>query len=153
MGTASCSHNEEERLGSYLTDGGEGLMLAFLNHSFTRFLLVGVLNTIVGLSSIYLLLHLFGLAYWPATFFGNAIGAACSYTLNKRFTFRASVPFGRSVWKFALVTLVCYLLSYWLGELLTVTLPAERAENVAVVLGSAFYTVLNYLGHRYFTFR
>lgn len=128
-------------------------MIAILNHSFTRFLLVGVLNTIVGLSSIYLLLTLIGLPYWPATFFGNGVGAACSYVLNKRFTFRASVPLGRSVWKFALVTLACYLLSYWLAEWLTAALPSGWAENLAVLVGSAFYTVLNYLGHRYFTFR
>jgi putative flippase GtrA len=131
----------------------EGLMLEFLNHSFTRFLLVGVLNTLVGLSSIYLLLHLIELPYWPATFFGNGIGAACSYMLNKRFTFRASVPLGRSVWKFALVTLVCYLISYWLGDVLTAAWPANWAEHVAVLLGSGLYTVLNYLGHRYLTFR
>ncbi|MGB8956077.1 MAG: GtrA family protein [Tumebacillaceae bacterium] len=128
-------------------------MIAVLNHSFTRFLLVGVLNTLVGLSSIYLLLHLIGLPYWPATFFGNGIGAACSYVLNKRFTFHSSVPLGRSMWKFALVTLVCYFLSYWIGELLTAALPKGWAENVAVLVGSVFYTVLNYLGHRYFTFQ
>jgi putative flippase GtrA len=128
-------------------------MNRLLLHSFVRFLMVGVLNTLVGLSSIYGLLHGIGLSYWPATFLGTVIGAVCSYLLNKRFTFRTSVPLRRSMWKFVLVTLACYLISYGLGDVLTASWPAKGAEQVAVLLGSGLYTALNYWGHRYLTFR
>ena len=124
-----------------------------MSHSFTRFLAIGVLNTIVGLSAIFILLQIVGLPYWPATLGGNGIGAVCSYVLNKRFTFRSSALLGSSAWKFAVVTVFSYLLSYWLGEVLTISFPPGWAENAAVLAGSGFYTVLNYLGHRYFTFR
>ncbi|MDP4103968.1 MAG: GtrA family protein [Bacillota bacterium] len=46
-----------------------------MNHSFVRFLLVGVVNTIVGLSSMYLFLHGFSFSYWVSTFLGYVIGA------------------------------------------------------------------------------
>ena len=60
-----------------------------MNFQFVRFLMVGVANTIVGLSVMYLLLHLAGLSYWTSTFLGNSVGAVVSFFLNRSFTFRS----------------------------------------------------------------
>lgn len=130
-----------------------------LDNSFTRFLLVGVLNTLVGLTAIYLLLNLLGLNYWLATFLGNSTGAVVSYVLNKTFTFRHKGTIRESFWKFVLVILVCYGVSYWAGLRLTsfwlASFPFERKwiENAAVLAGAGIYTVTNYLGNKYFAFR
>ncbi|ESU32044.1 hypothetical protein G3A_12980 [Bacillus sp. 17376] len=43
------------------------------------FVCVGVINTIVGLTSIYFLLNIVAIGYWPATFFGNAFAMVLSY--------------------------------------------------------------------------
>ncbi len=75
-------------------------MTALWNHSFVRFLLVGIVNTIVGLSIIYVLLNGAGIGYWPATLIGNGIGAAVSYMLNRSFTFGSRTQVRRSLWKF-----------------------------------------------------
>src|SRR6478752_1743962 len=56
--------------------------------SFVRFLVVGLVNTGVGLSIMYVLLHIFH-HYWAATFVGNAAGAVVSYVLNRIFTLLA----------------------------------------------------------------
>lgn len=133
---------------------------AMLTGSFLRFLLVGVFNTIVGLSVIALLLHVAGIGYWASTFLGNAVGALVSYMLNKRFTFRSKAKVAGSLWKFLLVTLVCYGLSYGIGLygglLIAAVLPwfpDNRVHDAATLLGTGLYTITNYLGHKYFSFR
>src|SRR5213080_3970448 len=87
-----------------------------MNHSFIRFLLVGVINTVVGLSAMYLFLHGFSWSYWASTFIGNIIGACVSYFLNRTFTFKSSAAVGKSMFRFTIVILVCYFISYYLGE-------------------------------------
>lgn len=132
----------------------------FWNHSFFRFLLVGVMNTIVGLSATYLLLNALGLHYWVSTFLGNCIGAVVSYFLNKRFTFQSQASFGSSIWKFTAVILACYALSYWAGLVISSQLinlvnadQAAWADNLAVLIGAGLYTISNYFGQRFFAFR
>ena len=83
--------------------------------SFVRFLFVGVLNTLIGLSSILIIFNVVGIGYWLSTFLGNTIGGVTSYFLNRRITFRSNTSFKRSWWKFMLVVLLCYALSYSIG--------------------------------------
>ncbi|MFT4414459.1 GtrA family protein [Fredinandcohnia humi] len=136
-------------------EGGLGV----LGHSFVRFLLVGVVNTIVGLSFMYLFLLVFQFNYWASTFMGNAIGAVVSYFLNKRFTFQSNVPMGSSMIRFVLVIVGCYLLSYKVGLDMTGWilakvnfLPNDYIDEVAVLVGSGLYTITNYAGQRFFVF-
>ncbi len=82
--------------------------------SFLRFLVVGLVNTAVGLSIMYVLLHIFH-HYWAATFIGNAAGAVVSYVLNRIFTFKSGVHLSKSILRFILVIGVCYGLSYYIG--------------------------------------
>ncbi|MDR6553825.1 GtrA family protein [Paenibacillus qinlingensis] len=132
----------------------------FLTGSFARFLLVGVFNTLVGLSISFVLFNLFDLNYWISTFGGNTIGAVVSYLLNRTFTFRSNTSVGSSWWKFGIVILVCYGFSYevsWLladvlGAYLT-TVHTGWLHNGAILVGNGLYTIGNYLGHKYFTFR
>jgi putative flippase GtrA len=128
--------------------------------SFVRFLMVGVINTLIGLGSSFLFYNVFHLGYWPSTFLGNTIGALVSYGLNKTFTFRSRVSVGSSWWKFALVIWGCYGFSYgtslllgqaWLA--LFPAFPTNWVHNGAILFGNGIYMISNYLGHKYFTFR
>ncbi|WP_223701221.1 GtrA family protein [Sutcliffiella deserti] len=131
-----------------------------LNNSFIRFLLVGIINTVVGLSSMYLLLNVFHLNYWISTFVGNSIGAIVSYLLNRSFTFKSSAGHFTSFPRFIFVILICYFLSYRAGLFLThATLTGlgyggnqHLEENIAILIGTGLYTILNYLGQKYFVF-
>lgn len=129
------------------------------NNSFFRFLLVGVLNTLVGLSATYLLLNGLKLSYYPSTFLGNAIGAVVSFFLNKTFTFQSKGATLQSAVKFVVVILVCYGLSYYVGLHLTrwmlshLTTNNKWVENGAVLIGAGLYTITNYFGQKFFTFR
>jgi putative flippase GtrA len=131
-----------------------------LKSSFVRFLAVGILNTLIGLSVSYILFNAAGVDYWIATFGGNTVGAVVSYFLNRRFTFRSTVSVGSSWWKFAAVIIVCYFASYglalWLSDALNWLMPdisLRFQHNVAILLGTGLYTIMNYFGHKYFTFR
>lgn len=135
-------------------------LTAFVDRTFLRFLLVGVFNTIVGLSSIAFFLNVAGAGYWASTFLGNTIGAVVSYFLNKRFTFRSNTSIRGSLWKFFLITFLCYGISYgaglvggWLLAAIFPGVTAKLAENLSALFGTGLYTITNYLGHKYFTFR
>lgn len=131
-----------------------------MNNSFFRFLLVGVINTIVGLSFMYLFLHLFSFSYWLSTFLGNMIGACVSYILNRSFTFKSNADVGKSMIRFIAVILGCYFLSYYAGEKIAYFvfsqlpfLPKKYATDGAVLFGTGFYTIINYFGQRLFVFQ
>lgn len=131
-----------------------------LTGSFARFLLVGLFNTLVGLSASFAFFNLLHLNYWMSTFAGNTIGAVVSYTLNRTFTFRSNASVGSSWWKFTVVIWGCYGLSYGMSWLLAEAagsfmpkIPTGLLHNAAILAGNGLYTIGNYLGHKYFTFR
>jgi len=131
-----------------------------LSHSFVRFLLVGAMNTVIGLGTTYLLLHAASLSYWPATFIGNTAGAVFSYFMNRSYTFRSAQSFRSTFPRFALVVFACYALSFysglqlshWLAELLP-GYPEALVKDAAVLIGTVLYTVANYAGQRLAVFR
>ncbi|MFS0822090.1 GtrA family protein [Bacillus sp. 1P02SD] len=121
-------------------------------NTFVRFLLVGVINTLVGLSSILLLLHIVGFSYWLATFVGNSLGAGISYILNRRFTFGSKAMYGKSIPLFVLVILSCYFLSFSMSKFVSGFIFVQYPNEMAVLLGTCLYTILNYLGQKYIVF-
>lgn len=130
-----------------------------MSYTFFRFLLVGVANTILGLSVIYLLLHLVGMSYWMSTFLGNSVGAMMSYYLNRRFTFRSKNAVSKSLILFVIVTLLCYVVSYSIGMNLVEwmlgtsnSLKSGTKTDLAVLISTGLYTVLNYLGQKWLVF-
>ncbi|MEW9699896.1 GtrA family protein [Paenibacillus sp. SI8] len=139
---------------------GMDKLRTWITGSFARFLLVGLFNTLIGLTTSFALFNMLHLNYWMSTFAGNTVGAIVSYTLNRTFTFRSKVSVQRSWWKFALVILFCYGISYgisWLlANALSFLLPdlhTSWLHNGAILIGNGIYTIGNYLGHKYFTFR
>lgn len=126
---------------------------------FVRFIMVGLVNTMVGLSVMYLLLHGLGLSYWISTFLGNAVGACVSFFLNRRFTFRSDVSVVTGLFRFMVVILICYFLSYSLGKSLVQmllnnndTFTSKGKTDLAVLISTFLYTVLNYLSQKLFVF-
>ncbi|MFZ3577708.1 GtrA family protein [Virgibacillus sp. DJP39] len=124
-----------------------------------RFLLVGIFNTLIGLSIMFFLLNVLGWNYWTSTLIGNTIGAAASYILNRNFTFKSHVSVNTGVPRFILIILTCYFISYN-GSLMVTryVLPEELSglvgsDMLAVIIGTGFYTILNFIGQKYFVFQ
>ncbi|OAB43365.1 GtrA family protein [Paenibacillus glacialis] len=130
-----------------------------INRDFIKFLCVGVLNTMVGLSITFLFLNWMGCNYWTSTFIGNSIGAVVSYFLNKNFTFRSDVSNRKAMWKFASVILLCYLVSYAFSYILFKFIVGELIyndgilTNLTALVGAGIYTLLNYFAQKYFVFK
>jgi putative flippase GtrA len=115
-----------------------------------RFLAVGVLNTLIGLSVIFSLKWLAGMNDFGANFIGYAVGLTVSYFLNGRWTFLFRGSMYRAAPRFALTTLVAYL-----ANLATVICSIRLFglnDYLAQALGTVPYTVLSFLGSRYFVF-
>ncbi|WP_442598869.1 GtrA family protein [Neobacillus sp. D3-1R] len=128
------------------------------SHPFTRFLLVGVINTLMGLSIMFTCFHIFGWTYWISTFIGNSMGAVVSYLLNRKFTFSSNVTLKKGLPKFIFVILFCYFLAFstsewfcnWMTFLNWQTFMSQEEQSILV--GSFLYTLLNYGGQKYFVF-
>lgn len=122
-----------------------------------RFLLVGVINTLVGCGTMFLLYNWAHCSYWVSSAANYVIGGIVSFFLNKYFTFRKKEWSWNQVVRFAVNVTVCYLLAYGLAKPLAFRVLEEQnlwlQENVAMLVGMCLYTALNYLGQRFFAFR
>ena len=131
-------------------------MRKLLNHSFFRFLLVGVGNTLLSLVLMFLLEDL---GYWPSTAIAYVAGAVMSFFLNRSFTFHSKADLRRAAPRFALNVLVCYVAGYGLARLLVpdptgvTAVPLIWFERLRKLVGMVLYTLLNYVGQRFFAFR
>ena len=122
-----------------------------------KFLLVGVVNTLVGTAIMFGLYNVAGCSYWVASAANYVLTSILSFFLNKYFTFRSRERSVGQVVRFAANIAVCYLLAYGISEPLMLWLLADRSrqfrENVAMLGGMVLFVALNYLGQRFFTFR
>ena len=122
-----------------------------------KFLAVGMVNTMIGTGTMFLLYNLAHCSYWVSSAANYIVGGIVSFFLNKYFTFQSKTWEWSQVWKFAVNVTVCYLLGYGLAKPLVLHLLAGQAvnvqENVAMLVGMGLYTGLNYLGQRFFAFK
>lgn len=132
-------------------------MARLIDKSLPKFLLVGVLNTLVGAGVMFLLFNVGGWPYWPSTAANYLVGGVLSFFLNKYFTFQDTERSWAQVGRFALTVAVCWLAAYAVAKPLALWIlsgqPEKIQENVAMLVGMCLYTGLNYLGQRCFAFR
>ena len=129
----------------------------FTDHTFMKFAMVGVINTIVGTTVMFVFYNFFHFSYWVSSASNYIIGSIISYLLNKNFTFRFKEQKYWSLLRFVLNILTCYLLAYGIAKpvmhwILT-GFSQTIQENVSMMLGMGLFVVFNYLGQRFFTFK
>ncbi|MCI8321095.1 MAG: GtrA family protein [Dorea sp.] len=122
-----------------------------------KFLIVGVINTLVGTSVMFLCYNILHTGYWAASALNYIIGSIVSYFLNKYFTFKSGRKSVREVLCFVLNITVCYGLSYGVAKpcvhyVLQGYSVAVR-DNAAMFAGMCLFVVLNYFGQRFVVFR
>ena len=132
-------------------------ILALFDVKMWKFLLVGVLNTLVGDGLSFLLINVTAIGMWWGTALPMALASVMSYFLNKHFTFKNTEKGWRPVLRFAVNIAACYLLAYGIAiPLLTWALAAQNpvlVKNVTKLAGMVLFTGFNYLGQRLFAFR
>ncbi len=132
-------------------------LLSLMDAKLWKFLLVGVVNTLVGSAIMFGLYNLAHVPYWPASAANYFLTSILSYFLNKYFTFQNTEKGWRPVVRFAANIAVCYALAYGIAEpLMRWALSGVSAtvqDNVAMLTGMVLFTGFNYLGQRLFAFR
>lgn len=116
-----------------------------------RFLLVGLVNTFIGLGTTFIAMYLLEFTIIRANVLGYTIGILCSFALNKTWTFGSSDHIGNSFLRFLLVTLVAYLTN--LGTVLMTSEGLHINPYIAQTLGIVPYAIVGFIGNRYFVFR
>ena len=122
-----------------------------------KFIMVGVINTIVGTTIMFVFYNVFHLSYWVSSASNYFFGSICSYILNKYFTFNNKEQGWKPLMRFTINILVCYLLAYgiakpvmhWMLSGYSTTIQ----ENVSLALGMSLFVIFNYLGQRFYTFK
>lgn len=127
---------------------------------FAKFLVVGVINTLIGYGIIFLCLNILNLSYGVSTSVGTVAGAVNSFFMNRSFTFQNDKSIFKTVLPFALVTVICYLIAYTLAKKGVVLVLEDKdlfstkmIDNIATLVGMCIYTVLNFFGQRLFVFK
>lgn len=122
-----------------------------------RFVLVGMINTLVGCGTMFLLYNWGHWSYWLSSAANYILGGIVSFFLNKYFTFRQREWAWSEVLRFVVNVAVCYLLAYGIAKPLVIAVlhgqTVSVQENAAMLVGMGLYTCLNYLGQRFFAFR
>ncbi len=132
-------------------------LMSLFDAKMWRFLLVGVVNTLVGTAIMFGLYNLAGASYWVSSAANYILTSILSFFLNKYFTFRSRAKGFGEVLRFAATIAVCYLLAYGIAEPATRWLLAGAGDtlrdNVAMLVGMCLFTGFNYLGQRLFAFK
>jgi len=114
-----------------------------------RYGLVGVVNTLVGLSSILVAKRLFAVADVPANALGYALGLACSFSLNRHWTFAHRGAAGPTLWRFLATQGIAYACN--LAEVLG-SISANVNAYLAQCAGVPVYMLVGFIGCRYWVF-
>lgn len=121
-----------------------------------RFVLVGVVNTLVGMAIMFGLYNLAHCSYWISSACNYILTSILSFFLNKYFTFQNQEKSVVQAVRFAVNIAACYLLAYGIAKPLCIWLLSGVSQtvrdNVSMLVGMCLFTVLNYLGQRFFAF-
>lgn len=143
----------------------------FFDIKFWKFILVGIINTIVGTGLQFVLFNCTPLSLmgatgtWLASGISYFLASIMSYFLNKYFTFKNKEKGWKPVVRFALNIAVCYLIAYGIAIPLTNYICTANsittfgwsveafASNASMIIGSCLFVACNYIGQRFFAFK
>ncbi len=111
---------------------------------------VGIVNTIIGVSVIFLCMEIFHLSYIISNIIGYAAGLINSFIWNKFWTFRSSGNTGSEILRFIIVFAIAYIIQ--LGALILMKERIGIMSEIAQVLGVGVYAATGFILNKYLTF-
>jgi putative flippase GtrA len=131
--------------------------MPIIDKTFFKFIIVGIINTIVGSGLMFILYNLFAVNYWPASAANYIAGSIVSFFLNKYFTFAVKEWTLFMIIAFVVNIAVSYFVAYGLAKpamnYLLRHSPLEIRENAALFTGMCLFTGINYIGQRLVVFK
>ena len=129
----------------------------FIDKTFLRFIIVGVINTLFGTTLMFVLYNVFNCSYWVSSASNYFFGSILSYFLNKYFTFNYKKKSKKTIICFVFNITLCYLIAYGFAKPVVVMILHNCAnnvqENIAMIAGMGIFVILNYIGQRTFVFK
>lgn len=121
-----------------------------------KFIIVGIINTLIGTTVMFVLYNAFGVGYWISSAANYMVGSIVSYILNKHFTFQNKNKSISVIVKFILNISICYFIAYGVAKPLVLQILNRMSEkiqgNIAMLVGMCLFVVLNYIGQRFLVF-
>jgi putative flippase GtrA len=129
----------------------------FFDRTFIKFIIAGIINTIIGSGLMFVLYNLFDITYWLSSAANYIAGSIVSFFLNKYFTFAVKEWDQFMVIGFILNIAAAYFIAYSLAKPLMNYLlrnnPLVVRENAALLTGMCLFTGINYIGQRTVVFK
>lgn len=113
--------------------------------------LVGLGNTLITAVVIWVMMKMLGASDILSNITGYIAGLVNSFIWNKRWTFESSVSWTVGALKFGIVFAICYLLQLVVLLYLNKTLTIDPYYNQLIAM--AFYTVINFVMNKFYTFK
>ncbi|MBQ7120289.1 MAG: GtrA family protein [Oscillospiraceae bacterium] len=128
----------------------------YIDKAFLKFVIVGVINTLVGSAIMFGCYNLLNWGYEISTFANVFLTSILSYFLNKHFTFKNGRRGVLPIVEFAVNIAVCYFVGYGVAKPLVSWmlsgLGSVVRDNVSMLVGMVLFTLLNYFGQRFIVF-
>lgn len=126
------------------------------DNELVKFLIVGVLNTIIGASIMFVAYNFLGLNYWISTSLNYILAGTFSFFANKKFTFKSEGKTFQKIILFIITLIFCYFVAFYLSKQITFFIDISNKklkENISMVLGMIIYTALNFILQKKVVFR
>ena len=126
------------------------------DNELVKFLIVGVLNTIIGASIMFVAYNFLGLNYWISTSLNYIVAGTFSFFANKKFTFKSEGKTFQKIIFFILTLIICYFVAFNLSKKMIAFIDIndiKLKENISMVVGMVIYTVLNFILQKQIVFR
>lgn len=121
-----------------------------INKQSLKFVIVGVLNTIVGFIVYALYLNCINNSYLQALILSNIVGITHSYIWNNKWTFTVKKFSMKSAMKFTSIYLISFLINLLFLRVLVDHMGMDKLLAQAISL--FFTTLISFFGHKYWSF-
>ena len=116
---------------------------------FIRFLLIGIINTLLGLSVIFILIY-FNINNYLANLIGYLVGLVFSFLLHKHYTFNNKT---KTIKKQIIIFIVVFLVSYSINFYILYISLEYVSKYIAQIMALIAYTFVSYLLNKFITFK
>lgn len=125
-------------------------MLFSLKNSFSLYLFIGLINTVIGYIIIFSLMII---KFSPeiSNFIGYMVCIFLSFYLNEKYNFKSNVKYSKGLAKFLIAMGIAYLFNLASVEISIKILSIN--SYVSQILGGVVYTITGYLLSKFFVFK
>lgn len=118
---------------------------------FSRFIAVGVFNTLLGYGVIFSCSYLAGMSPELSNAAGYTVGLISSYILNRYYTFSSKQNRRSEIIRFLAIFAFAYALNFVV--LLILIYKLNMHEIASQLIAGVFYTIMSYLMNKFYVFR